>query len=64
MALPLKLAALKNKIFSARYLRRLTIKKGWFSDSQIMGNLERAEGRVPVCELCKEHGISSASISK
>ena len=40
------------------------IKNGRFSDSQIMGILKQAEGGVPVSELCREHGMSSASFYK
>ena len=35
-----------------------------FSDAQIMGILKQAEGGVPVSELCREHGMSSASFYK
>ena len=40
------------------------MKSGRFSDSQIMGILKQAEGGVPVSELCREHGMSSASFYK
>ena len=40
------------------------MKNGRFSDSQIMGILKQAEGGVPVSELCREHGMSSASFFK
>ena len=40
------------------------MKNGRFSDSQIMGILKQAEGGVPVTELCREHGMSSASFYK
>ena len=40
------------------------MKNGRFSDSQIMGILKQAEGGVPVSELCREHGMSSASFYK
>jgi putative transposase len=51
----------KNGIFSARYMRRFTIKNGRYSDTQIMTALKQAGGRVPVLEVCCEHGITSAS---
>ena len=35
-----------------------------FSDAQIMGILRQAESGVLVCELCREHGMSSASFYK
>ena len=40
------------------------MKNGRFSDAQIMGILKRAESGVPVSELCREHGMSSASFYK
>jgi len=54
----------KSRIFSARYLRRFTMKNGRYSDAQIMAVLKQAEGGVPVSELCREHGMSSASFYK
>jgi len=35
-----------------------------FSDSQIIKILKAAEGGVPVPEICREHGISSATFYK
>ena len=35
-----------------------------FSDAQIMSILKQTEGGVPVSELCREHGMSSASFYK
>lgn len=35
-----------------------------FSDAQIMAILRQAEAGVPVPELCREHGMSSASFYK
>ena len=40
------------------------MKNGRFRDAQIMGILKQAEGGVPVSELCREHGMSSASFYK
>jgi len=37
------------------------MKKTRYSDAQIMGILKQAESGVPVSELCREHGMSSAS---
>jgi putative transposase len=37
------------------------MKKLRFSDSQIMAILKQAESGVPVLELCREHGMGSAS---
>lgn len=35
-----------------------------YSEPQIMAILRQAEGGVPVSELCREHGMSSASFYK
>ena len=40
------------------------MKTARFSDAQIMGILKQAESGVPVSELCREHGMSSASFYK
>lgn len=40
------------------------MKKSRFSDNQILPILKQAENGVPVPELCREHGMSSASFYK
>lgn len=40
------------------------MKKSRFSDAQIMNILKQAESGIPVAELCREHGMSSASFYK
>jgi len=40
------------------------MKKSRFTDSQIMAILKQAEAGSPVPELCREHGISSATFYK
>ena len=40
------------------------MKNGGFSDAQIMAVLKQAEGGTPVSEVCREHGMSSASFYK
>ena len=40
------------------------MKTALYSDAQIMGILKQAESGVPVSELCREHGMSSASFYK
>lgn len=40
------------------------MKKSRFTDSQIIAVLKQAEGGMPVPELCREHGISSATFYK
>ena len=40
------------------------MRKSKFTESQIMAILKQNEAEVPVPELCREHGISSASFYK
>ncbi|AKX58684.1 transposase [Thiopseudomonas alkaliphila] len=40
------------------------MRKSKFTESQIMAILKQNEAGVPVPELCREHGISSASFYK
>jgi putative transposase len=40
------------------------MKKSRFSESQIISILKQAEAGAPVPELCREHGISSATFYK
>jgi putative transposase len=40
------------------------MKKSRYSDSQILGILKQAESGIPVPELCREHGMSSATFYK
>jgi len=40
------------------------MKKSRFTEAQIMGVLRQAEAGMPVAELCREHGISSATFYK
>jgi len=40
------------------------MKKSRYSDSQILRILKQAENGVPVAELCREHGMSSATFYK
>jgi putative transposase len=40
------------------------MKKSRFSDSQIIAILNQSEAGSPVPELCREHGISSATFYK
>jgi putative transposase len=40
------------------------MKTSKFSDSQIMAILKQAEAGTPAPELCREHGISSATFYK
>jgi putative transposase len=40
------------------------MKRSKFSDSQIMAILKQAESGIPVPDLCREHGMSSATFYK
>ncbi len=40
------------------------MKIGRFNEPQILGILKQAESGIPVSELCREHGMSSASFYK
>ena len=40
------------------------MKTSRYSDSQILAILKQAEAGTPVPELCREHGISSATFYK
>lgn len=40
------------------------MKTSRFSDSQILAILKQAEAGIPVPDLCREHGISSAAFYK
>ncbi len=40
------------------------MKKSKFSDSQIMAILKQSESGIPVTDLCREHGMSSATFYK
>jgi putative transposase len=40
------------------------MKKSRFTDSQILAILKQAESGVPVPELCRQHGMSSATFYK
>ena len=40
------------------------MKKTRFTEVQIMAVLRQMEGGVPVAELCREHGMSSATLYK
>ena len=40
------------------------MKTNRYSDPQILSILRQADGGVPVADLCREHGMSSASFYK
>ncbi len=50
--------------FSRTLSRGGSMKKSRFTDSQIIAVLKQAQAGAPVPELCREHGISSATFYK
>jgi putative transposase len=42
----------------------LEMKKSKFTESQIFNILKQVEGGVKVADLCREHGLSSATLYK
>ena len=50
--------------FLGRIDEEITKKKSRFTEPQILGVLRQAEGGVHVAELCRGHGISSATFYK
>jgi putative transposase len=42
----------------------IPMKESRFTEAQIMGVLRQAEGGMPVPELCRAHGFSSATFYK
>jgi Transposase. len=40
------------------------MKKSQFTDSHILAILKQAENGIPVTELCRQHGMSSAAFYK
>jgi putative transposase len=45
-------------------MQEIYMKKSRYSDSQIMAIIKQADAGTPVPELCREHGMSSASFYK
>jgi putative transposase len=50
--------------FLGKLHEEIPMKTRRYKEPQTVGILRRAKGGVPVAELCREHGISSASIYK
>jgi putative transposase len=42
----------------------ISMRKSRFSEAQIMGILKQAEGGLGLSELCRQHGISTATFYK
>ena len=51
----------KSRISHTLLGKEILHEKSRFTDSQIMAILKQAENGVPVPELCREHGMSSAT---
>jgi len=45
-------------------IEEIFMKQSKYSEPQILAILRQAEGGVPVGQLCREHGMSSASFYK
>ena len=45
-------------------IEEILMKASRFSEPQILAILRQAEGGVPVPDLCREHGMSTASFYK
>ena len=54
----------KVEFSSSRIDREFCMKTSRFTESQIIGILKQAEAGTPVPQLCREHGMSSASFYK
>jgi putative transposase len=46
------------------FIQEIQMKNSRYSDSQIIAILNQAEAGTPVPDLCREHGMSSASFYK
>ena len=62
--LPQKLVAFQSRISENIEAGDFAMKKSHFTDSQIVAILKQAENGIPVPELCREYGMSSASFYK
>jgi putative transposase len=50
--------------FLVVFFEEVPVKKSRFTDSQIIGVLKQAESGSAIPDLCREHGISSATFYK
>ena len=64
MVIPTDLKEMRKKNFLGRMNEEIPMKKTRFTEAQIMGVLRQMEGVVPAAELCREHGMSSATLYK
>lgn len=59
-----KIIKLKSRKSNTLDLRRFSMKTSKYSDCLIMSILKQAEAGIPVPNLSREHGISSATFYK
>lgn len=64
LVIPRQVTGFKSRIFSGFMNEEILMKTSRFSEPQILAILRQAEGGVPVPELCREHGMSTASFYK
>lgn len=64
MVIRLRLTGFKIRFFPGFMIEEILMKSSKFNEPQIMAILRPAEGGVPVPELCREHGMSTASFYK
>ncbi len=62
--LPKKLKGCGRRIFSSTIPEEILMKMTRFGEPQILAILRQAEGGMPVAELCRQHGMSTASLYK
>ena len=61
---PLESKRLRKQYFLGKLHEEIQMKMTRYSEPQILAILRPAEGGVPVAELCREHGMSTASFYK
>ncbi|MGF6176267.1 transposase-like protein [Ensifer sp. 4252] len=61
---PRRITDFKSRIFSGFMIEEILMKTSRFSEPQILAILRQAEGGVAVPDLCREHGMSTASFYK
>lgn len=64
LVIPRRITDFKSRIFSGFMIEEILMKTSRFSEPQILAILRQAEGGVAVPDLCREHGMSTASFYK
>lgn len=62
--IPRQITDFKSRIFSGYMIEEILMKTSRFNEPQILAIVRQAEGGVRVPELCREHGMSTASFYK